>query len=606
MDKSYPISAYIECIKKLGIPYPVFGLKGFLSAYTEKFTRRTNPDNILFDGGSEVTISTVTNALMSSDNIHDMLMGLINHHGPKSDIVTRYKFASTQLSKRHDPRDVPKEEIVLTRKDPATPPQGGHLNVIPRTPAPTAIGLRASLSQDDKDVLEDFIERANENAAEIGSGIPKMKENDALEIIAATNLTLSDVIGESDGAEFLADVWLDYHDSIVIMELATWPFVFFPDGFEGVGTDDPTKLLRAISTKLRKIKIIKDGPKPPPSPSPKTATSKRSQIDRILKAKREALVATLQNPVIKDNVRGMFSSLLATHNTTIDVALNMFLGKYGYIRGVEKRGDHVFPSGRGAQFRWGVDSQYGDVIFIMKPEFWKRYTKGVIEEGSYGPRITDGVIFTNIWNGRQRTEDAGAKELASTLNKEALNFGFREPKVVDLNHCHSPEDVINLTWCNTQIHIGENVSFDDIDVVLIPKYLQGWATVPIEFQDVDISDILFDAQHNKTINGNPNPFYQKFIEYGPLSDLVPGAGVPHPHYSIVLKETRRKRDPIYDKLLKGYTVADVASSKEEEPAIKGALHRSRYGGNSSMIGLSKIAFIDAQEQYMYRLLEHHR
>lgn len=602
LKKSYPVSAYLKCIKKLKTPFPAASLKLFLSGYTSQFTRHTNLDNILFDG-STVTIKKVSGAIMSSQDINDMLMGLVLNHGPKTDIVSRFKFASVQFSKMHDRKDTPRS---------LTPPM-------------TPTGIRNVISKKGKDTLKYMIDEVNENTSRVDhtDKIRDITENDVIDIIAASGLSVDVILSESDGIDLVSDVWLNYNGHVVITDFSTWNSLYpepkvddfsrlepkvddfsrlEPKGFGEMNSMNPD-LLKLISSKFARIKTMQTtSVQPSSTPSPNILKTKESQINRIIKAKKEALVASSEKPDIQNNVRGMFSSLLPTHNTSLEVALNMFMGIYTSIKGVEKTGDHIYPSGRGAQFRWGIDSQYGDVILIMKPQFWKRYTKGISENGYNDPEITEGVTFNDFWASKQTKE----KEITDQLNKEAKNFGFREPKILG-THCILPDDRKNLTWCNVQIHIGENVSIDDVDTVLVPRYL---GTSRIQFKGVAISDIIFKAQYDQyyEIDGeqNLNPFYGKIVEYGPLDTYFNSKESKrnHPHYSIVLKSHRKMRDPIYDEILKGYTVVEHISDPYFEEIIKNGLHRSYAGGHSSIIGLSKIAYIDAVEEYMYRLLEH--
>lgn len=578
MEKYYPISSYMACIKKLGIPYPVSGLKAFLSSYTSKFTRQTNYDNILFDGIGDVIIKKVVNANMSSENIDKMLMAMVLHHGKKTDIVSRYKFASIELSKRGDP-------IIIT--------------IPSKTPKQTPI--KKSLSTPSI-YLKSFVDKINDSIALLKNkgSIKSITNDDILDILTAASLPV-EVLKEKDFFEFLLDVWLEHNKIAIFLDRTTWPSLF-PE----IGTTDdsitssmaPSQILEEISSRLYKIQKSRTLPPIKADSATKAELLNPKVTKAIVSAKKEAIQATPENPAIKNNVKCMFKNLLATHNTSLDTALNMFMGKYTFIKGVEKTGDHVYPSGRGAQFRWGIDSQYGDVIFIMKPEFWKRYSKGVYEAGG-GPMIKNGVVFNDFWREKQMDELDAYEEMM----KEAKEFGFREPRAGNSSMCSTMKERNNLTWCNIQIHIGENVSFDDIDTVLLPRYLTSPLYKNLKFEDSLVSDIIFKARFDEKIDGKniPNPFYQKIVFYGPLMDDVKG---PHPHYSIAIKNLRKNRDPIYDQIFKGYQVAEIVGDKLEKEAFRNSLHRDRMVGHSSMMGLSKVAFADAQEEYMYKLVEH--
>ena len=67
-----------------------------------------------------------------------------------------------------------------------------------------------------------------------------------------------------------------------------------------------------------------------------------------------------------ENMENTFESLLWTHN----MPLNIF---YEIMSGTENRFLKYFKKDykdKGLQFRYGVDSQYGEVIFVMKPGFY--------------------------------------------------------------------------------------------------------------------------------------------------------------------------------------------------------------------------------------------
>jgi hypothetical protein len=553
--KEYPISSYIKCIRKLKIPYPEDGLRKFLSSYVENFTRNTSPNFIHFDGIEKVSIAK-TSQVMTNEYIETMLMSMVAFHSKNTQIYKRFALAARELAKRPMP--------IISKK----------FEVSPKKP-------EEEITSIDLEMLQDVVEILNNDFETDDIDIPYISVDDVLKIAVTANLPINVVWQESDGREFIRDVWYEMHDKIVVYELASW--YTLPE-FGSI--TDPQVYAKEVASKLKPKETKPKTPKSIKSTKPKTLTL----TDKIDNAAAEALALTLKNPIVKDNVKGMFKSLLFTHNTPLNVALNMFAGKYTFIRGVEKSTfGGIYPVGRGAQFRWGIDSQYGEVILVMKPDFWKKYNKGVRMDG-FDSRIVDGVVFTDFWKPDQSglpyqmTESEIIK--SGQLQTEAKNFGFRDMVTPDkVNHC-SAKDRPNLTWCNIQLHIGDNVDLSNVLAVLVPRYLLN---VKEKWGGMDIPEL---------IKSPTNPFHDRIIFYGP-DDAGPPIG-PHSHYSIALKYLK-KRDPIYDKILKGYTVADQPMSHLEDIAVDKGLHRSRIGGHSSMIGLSQEAFVDAQKHYMYLL-----
>src|SRR5690348_15254013 len=92
----YPIKSFIECIEKLGIPYPEEGLLNFLSEYTQNFSRKTNISNIYFDGISNIQIRSSPDE-MSNEDIENMFRGLIKFYDRNSKVAKEYQKANDVL-----------------------------------------------------------------------------------------------------------------------------------------------------------------------------------------------------------------------------------------------------------------------------------------------------------------------------------------------------------------------------------------------------------------------------------------------------------------------------------------------------------------------------
>jgi len=665
----YPISSFIHCIDRLGIPLPELSLKNFLGSYTAGFTRFTDTDNIMFNGMDLVMISAQPlNQKMTNDDIEKMLKDLVKHHSPQSNIAQKYRFAAIQLIKRRDP---------LLRKSPERLPTEGvrgsetgatanysssnlmmGMNSLGGSPPQTPLQMVIMAGKDHR--WQELVDAINTSvtAQNIGVAIilkiPSIQLSDIMIIINSLQLHMDVPIrlfsNEREATiEMFVDIWTYIHDSSSIEKKfiteegeilngpeRSWlaifaPYLFDTGVIDGTNRQSPVSTLRVARDYYKAALLSKKNPDfKGQSIRNRIHNSKIASIigldtftDVNDDVHSETSTPSGSSPVMIENVKGVFNWLLPTHNTSLDVGLSMLMGRYSYIRGVEQTGRHVYVYGRGAQFRWGIDSQYGDMIFIMKPNFWKNYKHGV-EMDNYGDvqRVL-GVTFKDFWGEKDHSEQSAKKQ----MEKEALNFGFRVPDWDGM--CGSSSSRENFTWCNIQIHIGDNVSFDDIDSVLVPRYLLQDSS--ITFDGIPVANILNDAQYKNKITVKvptedgtgtetkqiDNPFKNKIIRYGPLVVSAPPArrSVPfshpsldrigyHPHYMSVLNTTLKPRHKVYDSVFRTLKVGSMIGDPMDREAIRTGLHRSRANGSSSAIALSWEAFTDAEEEYMDRLVHY--
>lgn len=279
----------------------------------------------------------------------------------------------------------------------------------------------------------------------------------------------------------------------------------------------------------------------------------------------------------------MSKKLLFTHNTNIPSGLLMLNGTYPFLRCCDDLGK---PIGSGLNFRHGLDSQYGEIKFIMKPDF-EVSKKGVainFKDGS--SKIVPYPFYVDYLNNIIYK----GKELENRLEREAKQFGkrykriktynpqlsqkefdsinnlfkrisevypkldllstnsFREPDKIcstvlniisgidpnieldflrikckkfiqDTIHKLDPYGLpcfdkkeLKYSWCNIQLHIGENVPFSDVQAVILPKYLLNLDS--ISFSGIPLPQFLLQINNSKMWKGNPNPFYNKLYFVG--------------------------------------------------------------------------------------------
>lgn len=230
----YPIKSFIECIEKLGIPYPEEGLLNFLSEYTQNFTRKTNVSNIYFDGISNIQIRSSPNE-MSNEDIENMFKGLIKFHDRNSKVAKEYQKANDVLW-----GDTTPENISQRRKGKSGPKK-----------------IKPVKSK--KEILDE--EQSLKILAEINESLPpqspSMALEDVIKILMATKLPLKSLTENNETKYFVGDVWLTFHRLKPDLENALWPFagVFEKD------ITEPGKFLEEVVSKISettsgKFKII--------------------------------------------------------------------------------------------------------------------------------------------------------------------------------------------------------------------------------------------------------------------------------------------------------------------------------------------------------------
>ena len=298
-----------------------------------------------------------------------------------------------------------------------------------------------------------------------------------------------------------------------------------------------------------------------------------------------------------NDIRGNFYNLLFTHNTQIPTFLNMILGIYDQSIRCCYQDKAV---GRGAQFRYGLDSMYGDIKFILKPRFWEKISKGV----NFNGEIIKSPYFYDLWEniGFDFQKDPFLQYL---LVCEALNYNFRHLDIKNSPYFEFPgmcqerfQKVQNnyklgldpqilddryATWCNIQLHLGENIQFSDILAVIIPKFVLEpnllYLTKP-DGQKIDISTVFNKLIKDKSIDGKPNSLYDRII----VSDVT-------------LEDYYNNIDYKLPKLDSFYHQPVISSIN-----FPNHFGMSRSGGGTSPMECSPAAFIEEEKIYMKLLI----
>lgn len=303
----------------------------------------------------------------------------------------------------------------------------------------------------------------------------------------------------------------------------------------------------------------------------------KSVIRRVrkLSAKGKLLLNMVKH---EKDTTGRFKKLLWTHNTPYVSLIDMLAHNTPYIRCcVDGK-----PYGRGAQFRYGLDSQYGDIIFIMKAgDKWYKDISGV----SLNEEFTENPAVGRFFDDSFPIEDYHSPStIRKFLSNEARNYTFRSPTIRgDGTECVIPP-LPKLSWCNSQMHLGENVSFDNVYKVLVPRWLEKDFKI---HDNVYVDRIIFnDWIHgpirypNRNVVKEFNKLREKVEFYGP-SDIQEFYDYVHPSLGSNYEG--------YD-----YSLNKSDTHTRRNPSIL---------GNSSKISLSAKAFREAEKIYMRCLIE---
>jgi hypothetical protein len=160
----------------------------------------------------------------------------------------------------------------------------------------------------------------------------------------------------------------------------------------------------------------------------------------------------------RQDMKGSFDELLWTHNTPIE-SVDAIFGS-----------GHISAAGdRGANFRYGLSSDYGEVKFVMKKDF----EVGMKGKGDNlkGQRISESEPFVDFYEiGRTRYgADLSPVELKQriaqdyTFKRHLARIQGPDGSTIAKTELHSSS--------NPQLQVADNVDLDMIDSVLVPEHV---------------------------------------------------------------------------------------------------------------------------------------
>ena len=297
------------------------------------------------------------------------------------------------------------------------------------------------------------------------------------------------------------------------------------------------------------------------------------------------------------SVAGSFLRLLFTHNTLISVLYSIITSTNSrYLRCCSEDG-HVIN--KGAQFRYGLDGQYGDVIFVMKPDFWK----GMRGVSYHGEMRTDHVVAGHFHEDDfvEYTGEGNTNLIDGWHDVEALFYELRRPAMegerIGLGkECKGIKHA--FSWCNIQLHVGENVNFTHVAKVYVPAWVV-YDTITmerIEFGGINTTLlrqlVTNQLPHYPTGDRAPNPLNGLFHLYGPR--------LAHAHYYLIQKE----RHKIEDDAVSHHTYTAIEAEAEISDLPPQSVPTYRHARHStSTVFLHEKAFRDAEIKYMADVVE---
>ena len=277
-----------------------------------------------------------------------------------------------------------------------------------------------------------------------------------------------------------------------------------------------------------------------------------------------------------------YKCLLWTHNTPYETLHKILIGEFRrHFRCCDEKGKII---GKGAQFRYGIDSQYGDVIFIMRPGDWWKSMRGVKLLPNSKPVKTQSPVIGHIFRDFQEYNKHKI-QIDLELFNQAKKYNYR-PKNIrgDGTECISDKNKkkTKLTWCYDQMHIGQNISLGLVLKILVPRWILN------NIESIPDGKLLYDMITNNMPmfpDGSVNKLNGKIILYGP--DNI------KEHYTYITNN-----NPILTS--KYYSLLNINNYQKSSSTRRNL----KPLGNSSQVAISPKAFFSAENIYMKLLKQH--
>lgn len=178
----------------------------------------------------------------------------------------------------------------------------------------------------------------------------------------------------------------------------------------------------------------------------------------------------LEQPILKQRLQ---NTLLWTHNTPIPTFHKILYS--GILRS---------SADLGLQFRHGIDSQYGDVIFIMKPEWYNKDLNALHIKNRNDTSCRRSKKFWHPFYEDETNRLFYDNQKAIALEKEYKYYTYRQFNIkgsggecVDKISLRKEREKDLPSWCNLQLHLCQNVKVkinnDNILKIMLPRWYQS-------------------------------------------------------------------------------------------------------------------------------------
>ena len=205
-----------------------------------------------------------------------------------------------------------------------------------------------------------------------------------------------------------------------------------------------------------------------------------------------------------EDLQNSFRELLWTHNSPLESAKNIL--DYGYIR----------PGDLGTQFRYGLDSQYGHVKFVMRRNFEKNKSgrDAWATRRNNERKSTNEPYFYSIFEQKENKHTLEGKFKRDEA-KRATYITYQRGACVGEN-----PDTPLKTWCNHQMHLDDVVYMDDVLFVIAPSYVRS------EIENLKLPEDL--NKKIKYVEAGPDDYVETRDENGRIVNLrkFDSTGVP--------------------------------------------------------------------------------
>jgi hypothetical protein len=169
----------------------------------------------------------------------------------------------------------------------------------------------------------------------------------------------------------------------------------------------------------------------------------RRMMSRIANAEKEMYGRTPKDAP-QYPLRKTFTDLLFTRSMSAEMAIKVVAGTMPLFDNSHLAKKKRSGLSDGPLLLHGIDSQYGEVKFVMRPRVIEWTTE-----------------FTSI----------GSRSTIREASKEAEHFTFRDPIRAADGVCDKRDD---YSWCNMMVESQAlDLDLSDVDVVLVPRYLRS-------------------------------------------------------------------------------------------------------------------------------------